>query len=181
MLDEPHSPSSTATIMVLGVGAFAHSTAAILKDNGARVCTYLTRAYGHYPPSLAGPVYRRDDHPSPCPMLKELGVDLTVPMSIDWAQAPWGQELLDAKVPILSPTGEAMRIERERDFARQLCQEFGVPFPKAHVARNRGEALQILDADPMPFVIKNPLCSPTSPIHTILCETIEDTRSCRYG
>jgi phosphoribosylamine-glycine ligase len=26
-------------------------------------------------------------------------------------------------------------------------------------------------------VIKNPLCSPTSPIHTILCETLEDTRS----
>jgi phosphoribosylamine--glycine ligase len=31
--------------------------------------------------------------------------------------------------------------------------------------------------NPLPFVIKNPLCSPTSPIHTILCETLEDTRS----
>ncbi|HEX5400341.1 MAG TPA: phosphoribosylglycinamide synthetase C domain-containing protein, partial [Verrucomicrobiae bacterium] len=28
-----------------------------------------------------------------------------------------------------------------------------------------------------PFVIKNPLCSPTSPIHTILCETVADTRA----
>ena len=30
---------------------------------------------------------------------------------------------------------------------------------------------------PQPFVIKNPLCSPTSPIHTILCETVDDTRA----
>jgi len=163
--------------MVLGVGAFAHSTATILKENGARVCTYLTRDYGHYPPSLPGPVYRRDQHPSPCPLIKDLGVDLTVPMSIDWAQAPWGEELLALDVPLLSPTGEAMRIERERDFARHLCQEFHIPFPKAYVARDRVEAIQILEAHPMPFVIKNPLCSPTSPIHTILCETIEDTRS----
>jgi phosphoribosylamine--glycine ligase len=38
-------------------------------------------------------------------------------------------------------------------------------------------AERILKKFPRPYVIKNPLCSPTSPIHTILCETIEDTRS----
>jgi len=35
----------------------------------------------------------------------------------------------------------------------------------------------ILDRHPQPFVLKNPFCSPTSPIHTILCETLADTRS----
>jgi phosphoribosylamine-glycine ligase len=45
------------------------------------------------------------------------------------------------------------------------------------VASNRLEAEMILENDPQPFVLKNPLCSPTSPIHTILCETVEDTRS----
>jgi phosphoribosylamine-glycine ligase len=70
-----------------------------------------------------------------------------------------------------------MRIERERDFARKLCADFKIPFPKAHVARNRLEAERILSKNPRPYVIKNPLCSPTSPIHTILCETIEDTRA----
>jgi phosphoribosylamine-glycine ligase len=39
------------------------------------------------------------------------------------------------------------------------------------------EAEKILREHPQPFVIKNPLCSPTSPIHTILCETAEDTRA----
>ena len=70
-----------------------------------------------------------------------------------------------------------MRIERERDFARKLCADFKIPFPPAHVAANRAEAEKILAKHPQPFVIKNPLCSPTSPIHTILCETVEDTRA----
>ena len=70
-----------------------------------------------------------------------------------------------------------MRIERERDFARQLCAEFKIPFPQAYVASNRIEAEKILAQHPRPFVIKNPLCSPTSPIHTILCETVADTRA----
>jgi phosphoribosylamine---glycine ligase len=172
------SPVSRArSVLVLGVGAFAHSTAQVLKDAGAKVATYLTRNYGHYAPSLAGPIFHKDQHPSPAPLLKELGVDLIVPMSIDWAQAPWSQELVESGVPIFCPTGEAMRIERERDFARQLCEQAGVPFPRAHVARNRLEAEELLRRDPQPFVIKNPLCSPTSPVHTIVCETVEDTRS----
>ena len=70
-----------------------------------------------------------------------------------------------------------MRIERERDFARKLCVDFKIPFPQAYVASNRLEAEKILTQHPQPFVIKNPLCSPTSPIHTILCETVEDTRA----
>ncbi|MGO8929440.1 MAG: phosphoribosylglycinamide synthetase C domain-containing protein [Limisphaerales bacterium] len=167
----------TVSVMVLGVGSFAYSTTQILKEAGAEVSTYLTRHYGHYPPSLAGPTYRCEQFPSPCPLLLEMSVDLVVPMSIDWAQARWKEELLGLGVPIFSPTGEGMKIERERDYARRLCSEFKVPCARAHVARNRLEAEEILAKDPRPFVIKNPLCSPTSPIHTILCETVEDTRS----
>ena len=163
--------------MVLGIGAFAHSTAQILKEAGAEVSTYLTRNYGNYPPSLAGPTYNSTQYPSPCPLLRQNAVDLVVPMSIDWAQSPWKDELLALNIPIFGPTGEAMKIERERDFARKLCQDFGIPFPASYVARNRLEAQDILAKHPQPFVIKNPLCSPTSPIHTILCESAADTRS----
>ncbi|MDB6064396.1 MAG: Phosphoribosylamine--glycine ligase [Pedosphaera sp.] len=163
--------------MVLGVGAFAYSSAQILKENGANVSTYLTRNYGHFAPTLAGPTFNSERFPNPCSLLKERKVDLVVPMSIDWAQAPWSKELLSSKVPIFCPTGEGMKIERERDFARRLCQDFKVPFPKSYVAPNRLAAEKILKRHPRPYVIKNPLCSPTSPIHTILCETVEDTRS----
>jgi phosphoribosylamine--glycine ligase len=165
------------SIMVLGVGAFAHSTAQILKDDGADVSTYLTRNYGHLAPSLAGATWNRDQHPNPCSLLKSRQFDLIVPMSIDWAQAPWKKELLGGPTPIFSPVGEGMRIERERDFARHLCDRFGIPFPEAHIAANRLQAEEILRKRPAPYVIKNPLCSPTSPVHTILCEKIEDTRS----
>jgi phosphoribosylamine--glycine ligase len=170
-------PGQPASVLIMGVGAFAHSTGQILKDAGSRVSTYLTRSYAHYPPSLLGPVYRPDQFPSPAALVKEHSIDLVVPMSIDWAQAGWAPDLLAMDVPIFCPTRDAMKIERDRDFARQLCQDFKIPFPKAHVARNRLEAEAILERHPQPFVLKNPFCSPTSPIHTILCETLADTRS----
>ena len=163
--------------MILGVGSFAHSVGRALADAGANVSTYLTRNYGHFPPSLVGPTFSRDAFASPVPLLKQHDIDCVIPQSIDWAQAPWAEELLHSGAGIFSPTGEAMRIERERDFARQLCAEFKIPFPKAYVAQNRLEAERVLQKNPRPYVIKNPLCSPTSPIHTILCETVEDTRA----
>jgi len=169
--------AQTISAMVLGVGAFAYSTAQILRESGAGVSTYLTRDYAHHAPSLAGDTFHREQFPSPCPLIRERKIDVVIPMSIDWAQAPWTDELLELGVPIFSPTGEAMKIERERDFARSLCHDFKIPFPRALVARNRLEAEQILEQHRLPFVLKNPLCSPTSPIHTILCETLEDTRS----
>jgi phosphoribosylamine-glycine ligase len=70
-----------------------------------------------------------------------------------------------------------MRLERERDFARQLCARFQIAFPKSFVAANRLAAEAVLAEHPRPFVIKNPLCSPTSPVHTVLCETVADTRA----
>jgi phosphoribosylamine-glycine ligase len=102
---------------------------------------------------------------------------VVIPQSIDWATQAWAKDLVQSGAGIFSPTGAAMRIERERDFARELCGRFKLPFPKSFVASNRIAAENILAAHPRPFVIKNPLCSPTSPIHTILCETVEDTRA----
>src|SRR5215470_18092630 len=118
--------------MVLGVGAFAYSTTQILKDSGSAVSTYLTRDYAHYAPSLAGPTFLREQFPSPCPLIRERQTRLVIPMSIDWAQAPWKEELLEMGVPIFSPIGEGMKIERERDFARKLCHEYKIPVPQAH-------------------------------------------------
>ena len=163
--------------MILGVGSFAHSFAQTLADAGAQVMTYLTRNYGHFPPSLAGPTFSRETTPNPCPLIRKHAIDVVIPQSIDWAQAPWADELLESGAAIFSPVREAMRIERERNFARDLCARFKIPFPAAYVASNRLEAEKILANHPRPFVIKNPLCSPTSPVHTILCETVEDTRA----
>jgi len=163
--------------MILGVGSFAQSIGGTLKAAGSEVATYLTRDYGHFPPSLVGPTFLRSAFPSPVPLLRERKIEAVIPQSIDWALQPWAGELTGSGVGIFSPTGEAMRLERERDFARQLCARFRIPFPQSFVAANRLAAESILAEHPRPFVIKNPLCSPTSPIHTILCETVADTRA----
>src|SRR5579871_5339095 len=170
-------PTHNPAVMIFGVGSFAHSMGGALADADAKVSTYLTRDYAHFPPSLIGPVFLRDVHPNPVPLLRQNKIDLVLPQSIDWAMQPWAGELIKSGTAIFSPTGEGMRIERERDFARKLCADYKVPFPKAFVAANRLAAEKILAEHPQPFVIKNPLCSPTSPIHTILCETVSDTRA----
>ncbi len=163
--------------MVLGIGSFAHSTTQILKEDGAAVATYLTRDYGHFPPSLTGPTFSRVKVPNPCSLTKKRNINLMIPMSIDWAQMDWKDELLDSGVPIFGATGEGMRIERERDFARDLCRDFHIPVPTAFVAANQLAAERIVKKRPRPYVIKNPLCSPNSPVQTIVCETVAETRA----
>ena len=163
--------------MVLGAGSFAHSIGTALADAGANVSTYLTRNYGHFSPSLVGKTFAHNAFPSPVPLLRKHKIDVVIPQSIDWATQPWATDLVNFGIGIFSPTGEAMRIERERDFARELCARFKIPFPKSFVASNRIEAEKILEKIRSRSFMKNPLCSPTSPIHTILCETVADTRA----
>jgi phosphoribosylamine-glycine ligase len=162
-------------VIAFGVGAYTHGMLKALRENGADVSTYLTRNYAHYPPSLEGPTFDSAKIPNPCALVREQKPDLIIVQSIDWAEKPWANELIATSVPIFCPTGEALKLERERDFARQLCERFEVPFPRSHVARSLPEAREILARDPRPYVIKNPLCSPTSPVHTIVCESVPDT------
>lgn len=161
--------------LVLGVGSFTHAVMQILKESGADVAAYLTRDYAHYPPSLAGPAIPAAIAPNLGALLQRHRPALIIPMSIDWHQAPWAKTIIELGVPVLSPAGEAIKIERDREFAHQLCQRFGVPFPRSFFAATRAEASAIVRREQLPFVIKNPLCSPTSPIHTILCESAADT------
>ena len=58
-----------------------------------------------------------------------------------------------------------------------MCERFGIPFAKSYVAQNKLEAERILKEHPFPYVIKNTFCSPTSPVHTIVCETLDQTRT----
>ncbi|HEV8543875.1 MAG TPA: phosphoribosylglycinamide synthetase C domain-containing protein [Verrucomicrobiae bacterium] len=163
--------------MVFGIGAFAQSTLRILGENGANVFGYLTRKYGHFAPRQEARCYDHAEHPNPLPLLRKHKVDIVLPMSIDWAEKPWARQLIDSGVAVFCPTAEALKIEKERDLARALCGEFGIPFPKAYWARNLVDAERILKRDPRPYVIKNPICGPFSPIHTIVCETAGDTRA----
>jgi phosphoribosylamine-glycine ligase len=169
------SPEGGRPALVLGVGAFAQSLMRALRADGARPTAYLTRDYAHHGPSLEGPCIDHRAVPDPCDWIRRQRPEVIVPMSIEWALKPWTDAFVAMRPPLLCPTGEGLRIERERDFARELCRTHGVPFPRSWVAATRAEAESIVRRENRPFVIKNPLCSPTSPIHTIVCESAADT------
>ena len=126
-----------ARVLVLGVGAFAHSVLQILKEHGAEVGCYLTRDYGHHGPKSVGPTWFHRDHPSPLPILREFCPDLVIPMGVDWWDQPWAEEALAENWPLLSPTGEALTIEVSREHSAALCQEHSIPVPQSHLVQNR--------------------------------------------
>jgi len=163
--------------MVFGIGAFTQGVMRCLRDDGARVSAYLTRDYGHYGPRLEGPAYAAEQHSSPVSPLRRERPEFIVPMSIEWALQPWTTAFLTQGVPILCPTGEGLLLERDRDFARDLCRRYRIPFPRSYRLSSRAEAQRLLKRHPRAYVIKNPLCSPFSPVHTIACERPDETRA----
>lgn len=162
-------------VLVLGVGAFTQAMLRVLREDGGDIRAYLTRDYAHFGPQSEGTCVTAADMPNPCAWLREEPPDLLVPMSLEWALRPWTAEFLKLGLPFLFPTGEGLRLERERDFARSLCERFGIPFPRAQFVKTRAEAEAVVRQSRRAYVLKNPLCSPTSPIHTVVCETLEDT------
>ena len=167
---------SPLSVLIIGVGAFTHGLAQTLQDAGANVIVWLSRDYGHYGPQQICATYDEHDFASPIELLDAHPCDIMIPMSIDWAQQPWAAELTQ-RLAVFCPTGEALMIERDRAFAQRIGEEVGIVFPRSFVAQNRLDAQDFLDTHPDPYVIKNTLCSPTSPIHTIVCETLADTQS----
>ena len=166
----------TNSVLIIGVGAFTHGIAQRLQDAGMSVIVWLNRDYGHYGAKQVSTCFSLHDYDSPLALLAEHPCTYVLPMSIDWAQQPWANALM-AKAKILCPSGEALKLERDRFFAHSLCEQYGIALPKAYVAMNRIDAESFIAQNPAPYVLKNTLCSPTSPIHTIVCETLADTKS----
>jgi phosphoribosylamine-glycine ligase len=123
-------PARRPNVMVFGVGSFAHSLARTLQEAGADVSTYLTRNYGHFRRNWPGRFFPATPFPIPVPLLARRRVDVVIPQSIDWAQAPWAGELEASGVGVFGPTGEAMKIERERDYAENCARIQGFRFPR---------------------------------------------------
>ncbi|HIA57757.1 MAG TPA: phosphoribosylamine--glycine ligase, partial [Candidatus Lambdaproteobacteria bacterium] len=162
-------------VMVLGVGAFAHSVQSILQEDGAETACYLTRPYGHYGPTVVGQTWSFEEYPSPLPLIEKFQPDLIIPHAVAWAEQPWAVDLVQQGWPIFSPVGDAMRIEISRQESSELCRQYGIPVPAFHHVQNRLEARKLMQDDPRPYVLKNPICSPFSPIHAIICESVTDT------
>jgi phosphoribosylamine---glycine ligase len=164
-------------VMVFGVGAFTQGMMRVFREGGAVVTAYLTRDYGRYGPELEGRVYGGGKDGSPMGALEVERPTYVVPMSIEWALAEWTEAFLGSGVPITCPRGEGLLLERDRDYGRELCEKNGIAFPESHVARDREAAVEWVrrHGGGRGYVLKNPLCSPFSPLHTIVCESEEET------
>ena len=165
----------TSRVMVLGVGAFAHAVQTILREDGAETACYLTRPYSHFGPKIVSQTWSAEDHPSPLPLIEKFKPDLIIPQAVAWAEQPWAADLVKQGWPIFSPVGDAMRIEISRQESSELCWKYDIPVPASYHVQNRIEARQLMKDDPRPYVLKNPICSPFSPVHAIICESPEDT------
>ena len=165
----------TFRVMVLGVGAFSHAVQSILNEDGAETACYLTRPYGHFGPKLVGQNWDAKDHPSPLPLIEKFKPDLIIPQAVAWAEQPWSADLVNQGWPVFSPVGDAMKIEILRQESSELCRKYGIPVPVSYNVQNRIEARKLMQDDPRPYVLKNPICSPFSPIHAIICERPQDT------
>ena len=111
MLKHTNSKNKQLKVMAWGVGAFTQGVLNVLKTAGADVCTYLTRDYAHYSPSLEGDTFLSEMYPNPCKLIKEKEIDFIIPMSIDWILKDWAEEFLSMNIPIFSPTDNGMKIE----------------------------------------------------------------------
>ena len=141
------------------------------------VSTYLTRNYWPFP-AVAGRAdlfARRVSKPGSAHQGNGAGVVIRNPLI---GRSRRGRGICCGRASAFS----VLRARRcassvKRDFAHQLCADFKIPFPQAHVASNHPGGRKNSGESSTTVRHQNPLRSPTSPIHTILCETVEDTRA----
>jgi len=165
----------SSRVLVMGVGSFAHAVQSILMEDGAETACYLTRPYSHYGPKKIGPTWTSEEYPSPIPIIEKFKPDLIIPQSVAWAEQSWSKEIVRQEWPIFCPVNDAMEIEISRKISSELCANYGIPVPIFHHVNNRIEALKLMEKEPRAYVLKNPICSPFSPIHAIICESVADT------
>ena len=165
----------SSRVLVLGVGAFAHAVQSILSEDGAETACYLTRSYSHYGPKIVGETWKSEEYPSPLPLIEKFKPDLIIPQSVAWAEQSWSSDLIKQGWPIFSPIDNAMNIEISRKESSELCTRYKIPVPIFHHVNNRLEAFKLMQTEPRAYVLKNPICSPFSPVHAIICESEADT------
>lgn len=160
-------------VLILGSGAFAHACGELLTAAGAEAYFWLDRDQGHYGVTALGRCFTRHEYPDPRPLLHEFQPDLIIPGSLAWLDEPWAEEV--ARWPMLAPRGQALDIERNRQFAAELCAASGVRIPAHFTASDRDSAIAWVERNPGAYVVKNPNCSANSPIQAIVCDSFEPT------
>lgn len=162
-------------VFILGAGAFAHACGQTLRDAGAELAFWSDNANAQYGAAEFGDCYSQREHPDPRALFARFQPDLIIPASLGWLDQPWAEAVWRAGLPMLSPSGTAVDIERRRGLSAGLCAEHGIPIPHHFSAANRAAAIAWVERHPGAYVVKNPNCGPNSPIQAIVCDSLEET------
>jgi phosphoribosylamine-glycine ligase len=159
-------------VLVLGHSGFAQAVVEEVKRRGGWAGVHLTVASGNYgPESVGAEIFPASDNPAA--IAQQHKVDLVIPASIDWHRQPWKDDLHDA-APVFSPFGKAMMLERYRDMGMQLAQQHAIAVPYWHLAARQQDAIEFARESGEPWVFKNPKCSPSAPLHTVVPATLAE-------
>lgn len=104
-------------------------------------------------------------------------IDYLYPTSINWRDFIDETFLKAHDVKILAANQDALAIEKDRFFAKTLCDTYNVPFVDSYVFTNQNKALNFIKKNPAAYVIKNKYSSPISKIKTTVCISYEQTLS----
>ncbi len=90
--------------------------------------------------------------------LAQAAVRERVDLVVIGPEAPLVQGVADrlrqAGLPVLGPSAAAARIEGSKAWAMDLCHRHGIPAPTARRAAHADEALALVEASPLPVVLK---------------------------
>ena len=85
---------------------------------------------------------------------RELAADLVVVGPEAPLADGLADELTSAGIPVFGPTSAAAKLESSKSFAREVMRQAGVPGPEFAVFREESAALDFLQGNPGPWVVK---------------------------
>jgi phosphoribosylamine--glycine ligase len=141
-------------VLILGSGAREHALARacfkspllnkLLVAPGNPGCATVARTA---PVNLADPS-------GTIALCEKEGVDLVVVGPEGPLVSGFVDRLADAGILCFGPTREAARLEGSKGYAKDFCQEFGIPIGEYHRFRNLGDAKAYIRQCGLPLVIK---------------------------
>ncbi|MCI5073119.1 hypothetical protein MRY82_09305 [bacterium] len=102
-------------------------------------------------------------------------INYVYPTSINWRQFVDEAFIKQQKIKVLAVNKQALAIEKDRFFAKTLCNEYKIPFIESYTFDRQSEAVSFIQNNPAAYVIKNRYSSPNSKIKTTVCTSYEQT------
>ncbi|HEX5029930.1 MAG TPA: phosphoribosylamine--glycine ligase [Candidatus Eisenbacteria bacterium] len=145
---------SEPRVLVVGQGGREHALVDALHRSADHPKIFIAPGSPGMEPLAERVAIEAGDVPSLVGWVNAHAIDLVVvgpeiPLERGLADA-----LREAHVPVLGPGRDGARLETSKVFAKELFQKAGLPSASFQVARSADEAERLVDASPLPVVLK---------------------------